>query len=58
MKEHAVHVISQYAEAGPLAHNVVEVPHSYGFAFLFRVGDALLMDLRDAHNPCCVHRIS
>ncbi|XP_058204802.1 uncharacterized protein LOC131318827 isoform X1 [Rhododendron vialii] len=58
MKEHAVHVISQYAEAGPLAHNVVEVPHSYGFAFLFRVGDALLMDLRDAHNPCCVHRIT
>ncbi|KAH7853889.1 hypothetical protein Vadar_007697 [Vaccinium darrowii] len=57
-KEHAVHVISQYAEAGPLAHNVVEVPHSYGFAFLFRVGDALLMDLRDAHNPCCVHRIT
>ncbi|KAF7148258.1 hypothetical protein RHSIM_Rhsim03G0002200 [Rhododendron simsii] len=58
MKEHAVHVISQFAEAGPLAHNVVEVPHSYGFAFLFRVGDALLMDLRDAHNPCCVHRIT
>ncbi|KAK2985367.1 hypothetical protein RJ640_029324 [Escallonia rubra] len=58
IKEQAVHVISQYAEAGPLAHNIVEVPHSYGFAFLFRVGDALLMDLRDAHNPCCVYRTS
>ncbi|XAR68639.1 hypothetical protein NMG60_11003833 [Bertholletia excelsa] len=58
LKEHVVVVISQCAEAGPLALSVVEVPHSYGFAFLFRVGDALLMDLRDAHNPCCVYRIS
>ncbi|XP_057488950.1 LOW QUALITY PROTEIN: uncharacterized protein LOC130774928 [Actinidia eriantha] len=57
-REQAVHVISQYAEAGPLAHDVVEVPHSYGFAILFRVGDALLMDLRDVHNPCCVYRIT
>uniref|UniRef100_A0A5B7BX94 Putative pre-mRNA-splicing factor prp12 isoform X4 n=1 Tax=Davidia involucrata TaxID=16924 RepID=A0A5B7BX94_DAVIN len=56
--EHTVHVISQFVEAGPLAHNIVEVPHSYGFAFLFRVGDALLMDLRDAHNPRCVFRMS
>ncbi|GFZ03683.1 cleavage and polyadenylation specificity factor (CPSF) A subunit protein [Actinidia rufa] len=54
----AVHVISQYAEAGPLAHDVVEVPHSYGFAILFRVGDALLMDLRDVHNPSCVYRMT
>lgn len=57
-REDVVHVLSQYAEAGPLAHTIVEVPHSYGFAFLFRVGDALLMDLRDAHNPCCVYRTS
>ncbi|KAJ4823878.1 hypothetical protein Tsubulata_010459 [Turnera subulata] len=58
IREQAVNVIAQYAEAGPLAHDVVEVPNSNGFAFLFRVGDALLMDLRDAHNPCCVYRTS
>ncbi|XP_068642896.1 uncharacterized protein [Aristolochia californica] len=53
---HTVHVVSQYTEAGPLALNIVEVPHIPGFAFLFRVGDALLMDLRDPHHPCCVYR--
>ncbi|KAL6986955.1 hypothetical protein U1Q18_012714 [Sarracenia purpurea var. burkii] len=57
-REHTVNVISQYTEAGPLAHEVVEVPHSYGFAFLFRDSDALLMDFRDVHNPNRVHRIS
>lgn len=56
-REAYVHIRCQYAEAGPLAHNVVEVPHAHGFAFLFRVGDALLMDLRDAQNPCCVYRM-
>ncbi|KAI3977642.1 hypothetical protein MKX01_004175 [Papaver californicum] len=55
--ENAVHVISQYIEAESLAMNIVEVPYSYGFAVLFRVGDALLMDLSDPHNPCCVHKI-
>lgn len=58
IKDNFVHVLSQYAELGPLAHDIVEVPHSYGFAFLFRVSDALLMDLRDAHNPLCVYRTS
>ncbi|GAV86134.1 CPSF_A domain-containing protein/MMS1_N domain-containing protein, partial [Cephalotus follicularis] len=58
IKENALHVISHYVEAGPLAHSIVEVPHSSGFAFLFRVGDVLLMDLRDAENPCCVYRTS
>ncbi|XP_020540869.1 splicing factor 3B subunit 3 isoform X2 [Jatropha curcas] len=56
--EHAINVISLYVEAGPIAHDIIEVPHSNGFAFLFRVGDALLMDLRDAHNPCCIYRTS
>ncbi|OVA07289.1 Cleavage/polyadenylation specificity factor [Macleaya cordata] len=55
--EHAVRVISQYIEDGPLALNIVEVPYAYGFAILFRVGDALLMDLRDPHNPQCVYKI-
>lgn len=58
IRECTICVISEYAEAGPLAHNIVEVPHCNGFAFLFRVGDALLMDLRDPHNPCCLYRTS
>ncbi|CAN0927524.1 Spliceosome-associated protein 130 B [Linum grandiflorum] len=58
VKEHTIGVLSQFVEAGPLAHDIVEVPHSNGFAFLFRVGDALLMDLRDAHSPSCLSRIS
>ncbi|XP_044508499.1 splicing factor 3B subunit 3 isoform X3 [Mangifera indica] len=58
IRDGTICVISQFFEAGPLAHNIVEVPHSYGFAFLFRIGDALLMDLRDPQNPCCVYRTS
>ncbi|KAL1815258.1 hypothetical protein ACET3Z_017832 [Daucus carota] len=58
MQEDNAHVLSQYSDAGSLAHNITEVPGLYGFAFLFRVGDILLMDLRDAHNPCCVFRTS
>jgi len=58
IKECAISVISEYTEPGPLAHNIVEVPHCNGFAFMFRVGDALLMDLRDPHNPCCQSRTS
>lgn len=57
-RDNFVHVLSQYAELGPLAHDIVEVPHSYGFAFLFRVSDALLMDLRDPHSPLCVYKTS
>ncbi|GLT62074.1 hypothetical protein SLA2020_347390 [Shorea laevis] len=54
--EQTVVVISEYCEAGALAHSVAEVPHSCGFVFLFRVGDVLLMDLRDVRSPCCVYR--
>ncbi|TYK25370.1 pre-mRNA-splicing factor RSE1 [Cucumis melo var. makuwa] len=57
VREQTIHVVCQFLEDGPLAYEVVEVPQSYGFALLFRVGDALLMDLRDAHSPCCVYRI-
>lgn len=49
-----IFVVSQYVEAGPLAHDIVEVPNSGGLAFLFRAGDVLLMDLRDHRNPSCV----
>lgn len=56
IRDQTVSVLSQYVEDGPLASDIVEVPHSYGFAIMFRVGDALLMDLRDAHNPRCVYR--
>ncbi|KHN22567.1 Splicing factor 3B subunit 3 [Glycine soja] len=54
VKAHKIFVISQYVEAGPLAHDIVEVPNSGGLAFLFRAGDVLLMDLRDHRNPSCV----
>ena len=39
-----------------MAHAIVAVPRSQGLAFLFRVGDILLMDLKDACNPVCMHR--
>ncbi|XP_010498325.1 PREDICTED: pre-mRNA-splicing factor prp12-like [Camelina sativa] len=58
VKEESMSIISEYVEPGALAHSIVEVPHSCGFAFLFRVGDALLMDLRDPQNPCCLFRTS
>ncbi|CAL1370815.1 unnamed protein product [Linum trigynum] len=58
VRENTIGVLSRFADSGPLAHDIVEVPHSNGYAFLFRVGDALLMDLRDAHNPSCLSRIS
>ncbi|WZZ62513.1 hypothetical protein YC2023_062620 [Brassica napus] len=58
VKEESVCLISEYVEAGALAHSIVEVPHSSGFAFLLRMGDALLMDLRDPQNPCCLVRTS
>ncbi|KAF2554749.1 hypothetical protein F2Q68_00017909 [Brassica cretica] len=58
VKEESICLISEYVEAGALAHSIVEVPHSSGFAFLLRMGDALLMDLRDPQNPCCLVRTS
>ncbi|RDX85125.1 Splicing factor 3B subunit 3 [Mucuna pruriens] len=54
VKARKIFVISQYVEAGPLAHDIVEVPNSGGLAFLFRAGDVLLMDLRDHRNPSCL----
>lgn len=58
MEEQSVHVVYQFAEAGPLAYHIVEVPHSHGFAFLFRAGDIALMDFRNVHSPSCVYRTS
>ncbi|GAB4851486.1 hypothetical protein Ancab_030888 [Ancistrocladus abbreviatus] len=58
VKDNVIHVLSQYMETGPLAHTIAEVPQFCGLALLFRVGDILLMDLSNAHNPCCVHRVS
>ncbi|XP_027351494.1 pre-mRNA-splicing factor prp12 isoform X1 [Abrus precatorius] len=54
IKARKIFVISQCVEAGPLAHDIVEVPNSGGLAFLFRAGDVLLMDLRDHRNPSSV----
>ncbi|KAK6941977.1 Cleavage/polyadenylation specificity factor, A subunit, N-terminal, partial [Dillenia turbinata] len=36
--EQSVHIISQYAEAGPLAHDISEVPHIMGLHFYFELG--------------------
>ncbi|XP_075511352.1 uncharacterized protein LOC142547129 isoform X2 [Primulina tabacum] len=58
IEEQAIHVLYKFAEAGPLAHHIVEVPHVRGYAFLFRAGDVVLMDFRNAHNPSCVYRTS
>ncbi|KAK6149257.1 hypothetical protein DH2020_016782 [Rehmannia glutinosa] len=58
IEEQAVHVVYQFAEAGPLAYHIVEVPHSHGFAFLFRAGDIVLMDFRNVHSPSCVYKTS
>lgn len=58
IEEQAIHVVYQFAEAGPLAYHIVEVPHSQGFAFLFRAGDIVLMDFRNAQSPSCVYRTS
>ncbi|KAL3632383.1 hypothetical protein CASFOL_025367 [Castilleja foliolosa] len=58
MEKQAVHVVYQFAEAGPLAYHIVEVPHSHGFAFLFRAGDIVLMDFRNVHSPSFVYRTS
>jgi splicing factor 3B subunit 3 len=55
-RECTICVISEHTKPGPLAHNIVEVPQRNGVAFLLRIGDALLIDLRDPHNPCCLHR--
>ncbi|PHT37041.1 hypothetical protein CQW23_24741 [Capsicum baccatum] len=57
-KEHSLHVIYQYSEPGPLAHHIVEVPHSYGILLVFRAGDAIVMDFSDPRNPCFLYRIS
>ncbi|RLN36473.1 splicing factor 3B subunit 3 isoform X1 [Panicum miliaceum] len=50
--------ISSYSEIGPLALDISEIPEMLGFALLFRVGDALLLDLRNPRNVCCIRRIS
>ncbi|KAL6845690.1 hypothetical protein ACP4OV_024513 [Aristida adscensionis] len=49
--------ISSYSENGPLALDISEIPEMFGFALLFRVGDALLLDLRNPRNVCCIRRI-
>ncbi|XP_062187510.1 uncharacterized protein LOC133890903 isoform X2 [Phragmites australis] len=50
--------ISSYSETGPLAIDISEIPEMFGFALLFRVGDALLLDLRNPRNVCCIRRIT
>lgn len=49
--------ISSYSENGPLALDISEIPEMFGFALLFRIGDALLLDLRNPRNVSCIRRI-
>ncbi|CAA7395356.1 unnamed protein product [Spirodela intermedia] len=56
--ENTIEVISLFSEAGTLALGITEVPHLSGFAVLFRLGDIILMDLRDPTNPCSIQKIS
>ncbi|KAF8022950.1 hypothetical protein BT93_F0461 [Corymbia citriodora subsp. variegata] len=58
VRENELRVLASYGEVGPLALNLIEVPHLHGFAFLMRLGDVLLMDLRDTCSPCCIYRTS
>ncbi|KAJ6382350.1 hypothetical protein OIU77_030910 [Salix suchowensis] len=58
IRDQAISYISRFVESGPLAHGIVEVPRSNGFALMFRVGDVFLMDLRDPLHPRCVCRTS
>ncbi|KAJ0966275.1 hypothetical protein J5N97_027413 [Dioscorea zingiberensis] len=57
-RKNSIHIISRFSDAGPLALGVSNVPHLPGFAILFRMGDLLLMDLRDPQNISCIHRIN
>ncbi|KAK1267455.1 DNA damage-binding protein 1a [Acorus gramineus] len=54
IQQHSLYVISKHSEAGPLALGVTEVPHISGLAFVFRLGDILLMDFRNPRRPCCI----
>ncbi|KAJ6827600.1 splicing factor 3B subunit 3 [Iris pallida] len=51
-------LISHCSDPGPLLCNISAIPHLSGFALLFRMGDMLLVDLRDPHNICSVHRVN
>ncbi|PKA52517.1 DNA damage-binding protein 1b [Apostasia shenzhenica] len=60
LRTRTIQFISSYpeAEVGPLAQKICSVPHLSGFAFLFRLGDALLMDFNDPYCIRCVQRIN
>ncbi|XP_078180598.1 cleavage and polyadenylation specificity factor (CPSF) A subunit protein isoform X2 [Carex rostrata] len=57
-KTSSIHVISNYCENTKLAHSIAAVPNFSGFAFLFRIGDVLLLDLRNPEIIRCIHKIS
>ncbi|KAG0472426.1 hypothetical protein HPP92_016972 [Vanilla planifolia] len=46
------------AEIGSLALGLCSLPHLSGFAILFRIGDALVMNFRDPYSVRCVKRIN
>ncbi|XP_020578646.1 pre-mRNA-splicing factor RSE1 isoform X2 [Phalaenopsis equestris] len=56
----AIQFISSYPEVeiGPLALKLSAVPHLSGFAVVFRIDDALLMNFRDPYCIQCAQRIN
>ncbi|KAK8954298.1 DNA damage-binding protein 1b [Platanthera zijinensis] len=60
LRTRVVQFISSYpeAESGPLTLSISSVPHLSGFAVVFRIGDALLMDFTDPYCVRCVQRIN
>ncbi|ONK74791.1 uncharacterized protein A4U43_C03F10180, partial [Asparagus officinalis] len=54
----SIHVIFRYSEAGPLAHHISAVPHLSGFALLFRIGDVLLIDMRNPHSVSSIYKMN
>ncbi|ERN01370.1 splicing factor 3B subunit 3 isoform X1 [Amborella trichopoda] len=58
IKKLEAHIISCFSQHAALALSVVDVPHLPGFALLFRMGDAILVDARNPELPHSLHRIN
>ncbi|CAN6440274.1 unnamed protein product [Victoria cruziana] len=52
----SIQVVCQYKYGGPLFLAVDEVPHLPGFLLLFKIGEVLLLDIRNPYHANCVYR--
>ncbi|KAF3775235.1 Splicing factor 3B subunit 3 [Nymphaea thermarum] len=55
-RDSSIHVVSQYKDGSPLFLAVDEVPHLPGLLLLFKIGEVLLLDIRDPYHANCVYR--